>query len=157
MEVFLFIKLVHILSATLLFGTGLGTAFFMWQSHRSGDRQSIAKVAKHVVLADWCFTAPAVVIQPLTGFWMMHIRGYSITDSWITMALILFIVSGLCWIPVVWIQYRIRDLAYAAVSSREVLSPTYFKYMRIWFALGWPAFIAVILSFYLMVFKPALW
>lgn len=158
MELYPLLKLVHILSATFLFGTGLGTAFYMWRADRSGDIQTIANVARNVVLADWLFTTPAVIIQPLSGFWMMYLVGFPLSEPWIVTALLLYIVAGACWLPVVWLQLRMRDMAAAAIKENKTALPArYRRYMKIWLMLGWPAFLAVLMIFYLMVFKPRYW
>jgi uncharacterized membrane protein len=148
------LKLLHILSATLLLGTGLGSAFYLWRAHRSGEVAAIAAVSRQVVLADWWFTLPAVIVQPLTGLWLMQLAGYRLTDSWLGLALVAYCLAGACWLPVLWLQRRIRDLAAAAQASGAPLPENYRHYMRIWFALGWPAFLAVLAAFFLMVVKP---
>jgi len=152
---FLFLKTLHILSATLLFGTGLGSAFYLWRAHRGGDVGVIAGVSRNVVLADWLFTTPAVILQPLTGFWMMSLAGYSLTAQWLWLALLLYALAGACWLPVVWLQMRIHRMASDAVANGTPLPPLYDRYMRLWFVLGWPAFIAVLAAFFLMVMRPA--
>lgn len=151
---YIWLKLLHIVSAAILFGTGLGTAFQMWSAHRSGSVSAIATVARQVVWADFLFTTPAVIVQPLTGLAMIRIAGFSPTESWLAVSYALFILTGACWIPVVWIQMRIRDLAAQAAASQTSLPASYFFWIRIWFWLGWPAFIAVLLIFWLMVAKP---
>jgi len=147
---------VHILSATLLFGTGLGTAFHGWMAHRSRDLRAIAVVSRNVVLADWLFTAPAVVVQPVTGVWMARLAGFPLNTGWLVLAVVLYLVVGACWLPVVWLQIRLRRLALQAERDSGELPPRYFTYAGWWFVLGWPAFTAVIGIFYLMVFKPEL-
>lgn len=147
---------VHILSSTLLFGTGLGTAFHGWMAQRSGDLRTIVLVSRNVVLADWLFTAPAVVVQPATGAWMAWLTGVRFTTGWLLLAIGLYVLVGACWLPVVWLQIQMHRLARVALHSGEPLPPRYHTYARWWFALGWPAFIAVIGIFYLMVFKPEL-
>jgi len=153
---YLILKLVHILSATVLFGTGLGTAFSMWRAHSSADPHVIAVVARNVALADWWFTTPAAIVQPLTGFALVHLAGFSLSSPWLVLTLALYVFIGACWIPVVWLQLRMRDLAREAAAASQPLSPLYHRYFRIWFVLGWPAFISVLLLFGLMVLKPAL-
>lgn len=148
--------LVHILSSTLLFGTGLGTAFHGWMAHRSRDLRAIAVVSRNVILADWLFTAPAVVVQPVTGVWMAHLAGIPFTTGWLALAILLYLLVGACWLPVVWLQIRMHGLAGRAERAGEDLPPLYFTYARWWFALGWPAFIMVTGIFYLMVVKPDL-
>ncbi len=151
---YLWVKWIHILSSTLLFGTGLGIAFFMWMAHRRGDPKVIAETARTVVIADACFTAPAVVVQFLSGLWLTHKLGIPLSVFWIKAALVLFFVIGLCWLPVVWLQARARNQAQAAVESDLPLPASYHHAMRWWFWLGWPAFISVIGIFWLMVMKP---
>ncbi len=152
--IYLWVKWIHILSSTLLFGTGLGIAFFMLRAHRHGDPALIAGTAGTVVVADACFTAPAVLVQLGTGLWLAHLLGMPLTTFWLKTALELFMIVGACWLPVLWLQLRARNLSRAAVSTGTPLPPAYFRVMRWWFWLGWPAFIAVIAIFWLMVFKP---
>ncbi|TZF89784.1 DUF2269 family protein [Cognatilysobacter lacus] len=152
---YLWIKWIHILSSTLLFGTGLGIAFFMWMAHLTGDARHIAKTARVVVIADTVFTAPAVLVQFLTGAWMVHRLGAPYSTFWIGSALVLFFVVGACWLPVVWLQARARDLARIAADTDSPLPAAYMRTMRWWFVLGWPAFLGVLGVFALMVFKPA--
>jgi uncharacterized membrane protein len=147
---------IHILSSTLLFGTGLGTAFHGWMAHRSGDVAAIVIVSRNVVLADWLFTTPSVVVQPVTGVWMALIAGFPLTSGWLAWAIGLYLLVGACWLPVVWLQIRMHQLARVALRSGDPLPPRYFVYSRRWFVLGWPAFLSVIAIFYLMVFKPDL-
>lgn len=148
------LKTIHIVSSTVLFGTGLGTAFFMWMAHRRGDVAAIAVTTRHVVLADWLFTTPAIIVQPLTGFWLVHLMGMPWTLAWLWLSLALYLLAGACWLPVVAIQYRIRTLAETAHRTGTALPATYYRLMRWWFALGWPAFLALVLVFWLMVRKP---
>lgn len=152
---YLWVKWIHVLSSTLLFGTGLGIAFFMWRAHRSRDPALIAGTARIVVLADACFTAPAVLVQLGTGLWLAHRAGLPLHASWLKMALVLFFVTGACWLPVLWLQVRVRDLATAAAAADAPLPAAYHRAMRWWFWLGWPAFLSVLAIFWLMVAKPA--
>lgn len=155
-DLYLPLKLIHVLSATILFGTGLGTAFFMWRADRGGDVAAIAQTARTVVIADTIFTLPAVIVQPVTGALLAEAAGHDWRSGWIVAALALYVLVGACWLPVVWLQLRMRDLAVAALREATPLPPRYRRYMRLWFALGWPAFLAVIAIFYLMLFRPAL-
>jgi uncharacterized membrane protein len=152
---FLWLKWLHILSATLLFGTGLGTAYYKWSADRSGDVRAIAVVMRRVVLADWLFTATTVVIQPLTGLRMAQLAGYPLASGWVAWSLILYVLAGLCWLPVVWLQLRMRDMAVKAAIKASDLPDQYHRFSRIWFWLGIPAFGALIVVYYLMVFRPA--
>ncbi len=154
MDNYALLKLAHILSATLLFGTGLGSAFYLWRTHSSGDVAAIAAVSRQVVLADWLFTLPAVILQPLTGIWMAQLAGYPLSEPWILMAFALYGLAGACWLPVVWLQLRIRDMAATAQARATPLPARYHRAMRIWFVLGWPAFLAVLAAFAVMVYKP---
>lgn len=151
---YLWLKVLHILGAALLFGTGLGTAFHMWTAHRTGDPRVIASAGRHTVWADWLFTAPAVVLQPITGVAMAMQAGFPLDSLWIMVSAGLYVLTGLCWLPVVWLQIRMAALAKAARDRGEELPALYHRYARLWFILGWPAFLAVIAIFVLMVFKP---
>jgi uncharacterized membrane protein len=157
MTIYAVVKFVHIVSATVLFGTGLGTAFFLWMTHRTGNVSAIATAARITVRADWLFTTPAVILQPITGILLMRLVGYPATSSWLVVAIGLYVLAGACWLPVVALQLRIRDLAARAARDGCVLPSQYHRCMRWWFVLGWPAFAAVLATFWLMVAKPALW
>lgn len=148
------LKTVHLLSAAVLFGTGLGTAWFMWRADLTGEPATIAATARNVVLADWLFTLPAIIVQPLSGLWLVQLIGYSLTDPWLVWSYGLYLLAGVCWLPVVWLQIRMRDLAAEAAANHTPLSARYRRYASLWFVLGWPAFIAVMLIVYLMVAKP---
>ncbi len=155
MSTYLFLKWLHILSAFLLFGTGLGSAFYKFMSDRQGDIRAIAVTNRHVVLADWLFTTPTVILQPLTGFLMLFWSGWPWHTPWILISVGLYLLAGACWLPVVWLQLRMRALADAAVREDRPLPAQYWRYTRIWFWLGVPAFIAMIGVVGLMVFKPS--
>lgn len=155
MASYLIVKWLHILSSTLLFGTGLGIAFFMWRAHREGDAANIASTARTVVIADSFFTAPAVVVQLATGVWMAERLGNPYEAHWLQMALALFALVGACWLPVLALQVRARNLAAEAARTGRPLPNAYHRVMRWWFWLGWPAFLGVIWIFWLMVTKPA--
>jgi len=154
MDLYVIARLVHILSACVLFGSGAAIAFFMLMAWRSGERAGFALAARHVVLADWLFTASAVVIQPLSGIALAHLAGWPLTAPWLLASYGLYGFIGACWLPVVWIQYRVRDRL--AVTDGMAVPPEVHRLMRIWFVLGWPAFAALIGIFVLMVTKPAL-
>ncbi len=155
-EPYLWVKLLHILSSTLLLGAGLGTAFSLWRADRTGDMAVMAAVARNVVVADWLFTAPAVIVQPATGFFMMHLAAIPMDTPWVLASLALYGVIGACWLPVVWIQIRVARLAAVAARDRAETPVELRRLMAWWYALGWPAFAGVIAIFALMVFKPAL-
>lgn len=148
------LKFIHILSAILLFGTGLGTAFHGMASNLSKDVRAIAVANRNVVLADWLFTTPTVVIQPISGLWLALEQGWPLASGWIVLTLVLYAVAGACWLPVVWLQIRMRRMAEDAVAAGTDLPPLYHRFFRIWFALGWPAFAAMVAIVGLMVFKP---
>jgi uncharacterized membrane protein len=153
-HLYLTLKLIHVLGGAVLFGTGLGIAYFMWMANRTGDPVAIANISRIVVIADALFIATAVVVQPLTGWAMMLLSGFSLFHWWIKATLVLYVLVGLCWLPVVWIQIRMRDLAAAAARRGTPLPPRYHALYKIWFILGWPAFIGVIAIFALMLWKP---
>lgn len=150
------IKWVHIVSSTLLFGTGLGSAFYKWCADRSGNIDAITHTNRTVVIADWIFTTPAVIIQPLTGILLVNIIGYSLTESWLLVTYVLYIIAGGCWLPVVWLQIRMRDISLKAAQQGRQLDATYHRLAARWFWLGVPAFISIIMIFFLMVFKPVI-
>lgn len=151
---YLVIKWMHIISSTVLFGTGIGSAFYMLMANRSRNLSSIAFVARTVVLADWLFTTPAVVVQIVTGVWLVNITGWSFSDIWVASAVVLFVFVGACWLPVVWIQIKMRDMAEAALKDHGKLPAQYWHHERWWIVLGCLAFPAMLIIFYLMVFKP---
>lgn len=156
MNIYLALKWLHILSATVLFGTGIGTAFFKWMTDRSLDVRAIRIVNQRTVLADWLFTTPAIILQPSTGFGLAYLAGYPLFSDWIIYSLCLYLFAGSCWLPVVWLQIRMREMANAADQANAPLPQQYWRYARIWFWLGVPALIALIVVYYLMVFKPTI-
>jgi len=155
MELIYISKLVHLLGASVLFGTGLGIAFFMFMAHRTGHAGVIAVTLRFVVMADFIFTATSVVVQPLSGFALAWAIGLSPLDElWIVLSLILYVAVGLCWLPVVFIQIRMRNLAKDAAVNAKPLPDAYRRLFRIWFVLGWPAFAGVLAIFVLMIWQP---
>jgi uncharacterized membrane protein len=151
---YLVVKWLHVLSSTVLFGTGLGSAYYMFFASRTRDPRVIAAVVRYVVIADWLFTTTTIVFQPLTGFWMLHLSGIPWTSRWIIASLALYVLAGVCWLPVVWLQLRMRDMAARASAEGAALPPLYWVYLRRWTALGVPAFVALVIVFWLMVAKP---
>jgi uncharacterized membrane protein len=149
------VKWLHVLSSTVLFGTGIGSAYYMLFASLSGDARTTAHVVKQVVRADWMFTAPTIVLQPLTGFYLIHLAGYPMTLRWIWESIALYLLAGVCWLPVVWMQIRMHALAETAAREGADLPPLYRRYLRWWVTLGVVAFFALIIVFYLMVVKPA--
>ena len=154
MSLYLTIKWLHIVSSMLLVGTGLGSAYYMFFANRSGNVQAQAVVARLVVRADWWFTTPTVFIQPATGMAMVHMMGLPLSTPWLALSLGLYALAGLCWLPVVWLQLRMRTIAEQAAKTGENMPPLYWRYARYWEALGYPAFVAMLVVFYLMVAKP---
>jgi uncharacterized membrane protein len=152
---YLVAKWLHILSSTLLFGTGLGSAYYMFFASRTRDPRVVAVVVRYVVLADWLFTTTTIVFQPLSGWYLAHLANIPLATPWILWTFVLYLVAGACWLPVVWLQLRMRDMAQAAADSHQPLPERYWQYLRIWVALGIPAFISLVAVFYLMVAKPA--
>ncbi len=151
---FFLIKYLHIIGAAVLFGTGAGIAFFMVVAHRRGDATVIAGVARIVVLADFVFTATAVVLQPVTGLLLAKLAGYTGWEGWIVLSMLLYVIAGAFWLPVVFMQMRMRDLADAAHRTGAALPAEYHRLFRWWFAAGFPAFGAVAAIFWLMIAKP---
>jgi uncharacterized membrane protein len=156
MDLIAIVKWLHILGAAVLFGTGIGIAFFMVMAHRTHKPALVAHVAGTVVVADFLFTATAVILQPVTGLWLAHIVGWRLTEGWIVLSIALYVLAGIFWLPVVWIQMRLRDLARAAAVAGEPLPARYRRLYHIWFASGFPAFGAVLAIYWLMLAKPAI-
>jgi uncharacterized membrane protein len=153
MEYFI-LKYLHIIGAAVLLGTGAGIAFFMLLAHRTGDAATVAATARIVVIADFVFTATAVVVQPITGVALIYVAGYSFAEDWVWVSIMLYIVTGLFWLPVVWMQWRMRDLAAEAHASGEPLPLLYHRLFSWWFAFGFPAFAAVAAIYWLMITRP---
>lgn len=149
------LRWAHIIGAAVLLGTGAGIAFFMVMAHRTRDARLIAHTASIVVIADWLFTASAVIAQPITGALLAWQIGWPLTGGWILASLALYVLTGVFWLPVVWIQRRLRDLARAAAAANAPLPAAYDRLYRIWFACGIPAFFAVLAIFWLMITRPA--
>jgi len=152
---FLLLKILHVMGATVLLGTGAGIAFFMLMAHRSGDPRMIAHTAGVVVLADTVFTATAVLLQPVSGVALAWLAGYSLLEGWVVASLLLYVLTGAFWLPVVWMQIRMRDLARRAAAEGTMLPPLYHRLFRTWFAFGFPAFFAVMAIIGLMVVRPS--
>ncbi len=152
---YLVVKWLHILSSTLLFGTGLGSAFYMFFASRTRDTRVIATVVRYVVIADYAFTTPTVILQPVTGLYLMHLAGFPLTSTWLVVSIALYFLAGACWLPVVWMQIKMRDMAIAAAASGTELPQRYWDFLRWWVALGIVAFCSLVVVFYLMVAKPA--
>jgi uncharacterized membrane protein len=153
-DLYLALKFLHVVGAAILFGTGLGIAFFQFRANRTESPAAIAATLRTVVVADYLFTATAAVVQPATGLLLVHVRGYHLGQTWIALSLALYVLIGLCWLPVVVLQIRMRDLAEAAVAAGELPS-RYRALARLWFWLGWPAFLSMLGIFWLMITKPA--
>lgn len=154
MSTYLLLKWVHILSSVFLVGTGFGSAFYLFFINRSRNTQAIAEVIRLVVKTDYWFTTPAVIIQPVTGFAMASMAGYSFNQSWLLWAMVLYALAGACWLPVVWLQIRMSKLATTAAQENTDLPARYWQYSRYWEKLGYPAFIGMLVVYGLMVFKP---
>jgi uncharacterized membrane protein len=145
-----------VIGATVLLGTGAGIAFFMLMAHRTGDPRLVAHTARTVVVADFVFTATAVVAQPITGYLLARAIGWPLTEGWVALSLALYVLTGAFWLPVVWIQHRMMRLAEVAVRDGTPLPEDYRRLFRIWFACGFPAFFAVLAIIWLMVARPGM-
>jgi uncharacterized membrane protein len=152
---YLVVKWIHIVSSTVLFGTGLGSAFYMFFASQTRDPRVIATVVKYVVIADWLFTMPTVLLQPASGLYMVHRAGFQLTSTWLIWSIALFLLAGAAWLPVIWMQIRMRDMAQDAVRRDQPLPARYWQFLRWWVALGIIAFVALVVVFFLMVVKPA--
>lgn len=149
------VKWLHILSSTLLFGTGLGSAYYMFFVSLTRDVRATATVVGFVVRADWWFTTTTIVFQPLSGFYLMHLAGFPLASPWIAWSIALYLLAGICWLPVVWMQIRMRDMARSAAERQEPLPRRYWHFLGLWTTLGVVAFLALVGVFWLMVAKPA--
>jgi len=154
MDIYFVVKTLHILSSTILFGTGIGIAFFMFRSYFTDDLQEKLYASRNTVLADYIFTFPAVIVQPLTGFWLVWQSGYDWMSMWLFATYVIYIIAGLCWLPVVWIQIQLKKMVIHSMGSGAELPARYNKLFKLWFLLGWPAFIGLVAVFFLMVIKP---
>ena len=150
------LRFLHVIGATVLLGTGAGIAFFMVFAVRTRDAKLIAHVANTVVIADMVFTASAVIVQPITGYLLARIVGWPLTEGWLALSIGLYVLTGLFWLPVVWIQIKLRDLAKANAQSGTALPTEFDRLYRIWFACGFPAFLSVLAIIWLMLTRPAL-
>jgi len=153
---YLVLKYVHVISSTLLFGTGIGSAFYLLATTLSGDVRAIAVVSRMVVRADWLFTATTAVLQPVTGLWLVQRMGVPLSTPWLAASLVCYALAIACWLPVVWLQMRLRDLAAQAAEGNTPLPPRYWLLFKWWVALGVPAFFLFLALFWLMIAKPAL-
>ncbi|TJW56418.1 MAG: DUF2269 family protein [Mesorhizobium sp.] len=150
------LKYLHVIGASVLLGTGAGIAFFMLLAHRTGNAATIAAVARIVVVADFLFTATAVVAQPITGVALAWQAGYPLSEGWIVLSIALYIVTGAFWLPVVWMQMEMPNLASEAAKAGTPLPARYSRLFWLWFAFGFPAFAAVLGIFWLMIARPAI-
>ncbi len=154
MTLYFIVKYLHLLGAIVILGTGTGIAFFMLMAHRSRDPGFVARTAATVVIADMLFTLSAVVLQPITGGWLMVLSNTTFAEPWLVTSLLLYAVAGLFWIPVIFMQIEMRDLAQAATAQGAPLPPRYFTLFRRWFAFGIPGFGSVMIILWLMIAKP---
>lgn len=148
------LRWLHVIGACVLLGTGAGIAFFMVMAHRTGNAALIAHTARIVVIADWVFTASAVIAQPITGALLVEAVGWSWSEGWLVLSLLLYVATGCFWLPVVWIQAKMRDLAQEAAAANAHLPRRYHELYRVWFACGFPAFLAVLAIIWLMRAQP---
>lgn len=155
MNTYLLVKTVHVITATILFGTGLGIAFFMFRSRFTDSLQEKFFAIRTTVLADCLFTAPAAVLQPATGVWLIWEGGFRWDDGWLTATYALYVIAAACWLPVVAIQIRLKRIVAGCLSLGKPLPDEYHRLFRVWFLLGWPAFIGLVAVFFLMVAKPS--
>ncbi|MCG5259004.1 DUF2269 domain-containing protein [Cupriavidus gilardii] len=152
---YMIVKWIHVVGSTLLFGTGVGSAFYLLVATLTRDSRAVAVTSRHVVIADWLFTASTAILQPVTGYMLMRIANFSWELAWLRVSILLYVVAIACWLPVVWLQMRMRTVSAAAAGAQAPLPPAYWRYFRWWFALGVPALFSFLAIFYLMIAKPA--
>lgn len=155
MDAYPIVKTLHILSSVLIVGTGFGTAFYLFFTNRSNSLDAIAVVSRLVCRADWWFTTPAAIFQPLSGFWLAYAAGFDLRAPWLLISIGLYVFAGACWLPVLWLQHRMAHVAAATVAARKELPASYWADAHKWELLGYPAFIAMIAIYALMVTKPS--
>jgi uncharacterized membrane protein len=148
------LKLLHILSSVLMVGTGFGSAFYMFMANRSNNLQAQLTVSRLVVKADWWFTTPSVIIQPASGIGMVYLAGWPMDASWLLWTYALYALAAVCWLPVVWLQIQMRNMARNASDTATALPVIFWRYARYWEMLGYPAFVAMLVIYWLMVMKP---
>lgn len=156
MNTYLLLKWIHILSSVALVGVGFGSAFYLYFINRTRNVAAIAEVSRLVVRADYWFTAPTVIIQPISGFLLVSMAGYSLTETWLLATYALFILAGIWWLPVVWLQIQMEKMARTALDNKTDLPPRYWRYAIFWERLGMLAFPSMVIVYGLMVFKPAI-
>jgi len=156
MSLYLLLKTLHILSSVVLVGTGFGSAFYLFCANRSKSTEAQWVVARLVVLADWIFTTPTIILQPLTGFALARMAGWPLTTQWIMCSVVLYLIAGICWLPVVWLQIQMKRMLDKAIQGGTTAAATYWRYAKRWELLGYPAFICMLGVYFLMVNKPAL-
>lgn len=154
MNLYLALKWLHVLSSVLMVGAGFGSAFYMFFTNRSGNLAAQAVVSRLVVRADWWFTTPTIIIQPITGFAMAHLAGFPLGTPWLMAAFGLYLFAGACWLPVVWLQIQMAAMAKTSLQTGTALPAVYWRYAKYWECLGYPAFLAMLVVFYLMLAKP---
>lgn len=156
MNIYLILKLIHIISSVLMVGTGFGSAFYLYFTNRSGSVESIATTCRLVVRADYWFTTPTVIVQPISGLWMVHVAGWPLDAPWVVASIALYALAGACWLPVVWLQIKMAKMAENASERCTPLPSLYWQYAKYWERLGYPAFAAMMIVYLLMVVKPRL-
>lgn len=154
LDLYLLVKALHILNGAVLFGTGLGIAFFMLRSHFTASLEEKHYAARNTVLADTLFTLPAVILQPVSGLWLVRQAGYDGTEPWLVATYGLYLLAGACWLPVVWIQLRLKAMLAESLRAGAALPASYRTLFFAWFLLGWPAFLGLVAIYWLMVAKP---
>jgi uncharacterized membrane protein len=156
MNLYVILKIIHIIGAAVLFGTGMGTALYMYLANRSGNVQVIAKTTAQVVKADWLFTGTAAIIQPITGLWLAYIKHYPMGAYWIWGSMLGYVIAGVFWLPVVYWQIQLRNMATQALANNQPLPKRYTVLFRYWFYCGWPAFLSLVAVLFLMANGPEL-
>ena len=144
---------LHIISVILLLGVGGGSAFYKFMSDRSGNLEVIVHTNKMVVLADWLFTTPSVLLQPITGLMLANLMGYSFDELWLLLSVTLYVFSTLLWLVAVWLQIKMKKMARSAVEQKVNLGEAYAKLVNYWIWLGVFSAFSMGTVFYLMIYK----
>ena len=156
-DLILAIKFIHLLAAAAMFGTWLGIAGFMLLAYRSGNPSVVALVAQFAVRLELFVVAPALALQPISGFPLAWAIGLTpLNEYWIDVALILYVAVVAAWLVSLRIEIGLRNMARQAALGRGTLADNYPRLFRIWFALATIILAAMVAIILLMVWQPRL-
>ena len=156
-DVILALKFVHVLFAAIMFGAWLAAACFMVFARRSGNTSVVALVSLFVVRIELFVVAPAMVLQPITGFPLEAVIGLSNVDNfWIDSSIVLYAIVVLAWLGALRVEFVIRRMARQASLGGTKLGKDYRRLFRIWSGLAALIFAGLVLLYLLMIWQPRL-